>query len=109
VAGADERISAEGFEALLFMALNTRKAPPPPPPSASARSTHGRSGGAGSRDTKAVPLAAAYEPDNPAPLIAAMVERVGPLLGSPPPAPAATEQPDDVAGLLTPVRGLQIS
>ena len=97
-AGADERLSAEAFEALLSMAVGTCKTQLP--------KASPRGGGPSSRSTtKTVPLATTYDPARPAPLVAAMSAAVGPLVGPP------NEADDDaaLAGLITPVRGLNIS
>ena len=89
-ASADHRISAECFEALLFMAIGTCK-----------------TASGSSRGSKRLSLATTYDPSAPAPLLAAMAERVGPLIGMPR-AASATAVDDAVSGLITPVRGLDI-
>ena len=89
-ASADHRISAECFEALLFMTIGTCK-----------------SASGSSRGSKRLSLATTYDPSAPAPLLAAMAERVGPLIGMPRGA-SATSVDDAISGLITPVRGLDI-
>ena len=93
--GADERVSAECFEALVTMALGTCQTHVP---KASPR------GGPSSRTTKTVPLATTYNPARPAALVAKVAASVGPLVGSP-----GADEDKAVASLLTPVRGLDIS
>ena len=60
-----------------------------------------------SRGSKRLSLATTYDPSAPAPLLAAMAERVGPLIGMPRGA-SATSVDDAISGLITPVRGLDI-
>ena len=100
-------LSAEAFEALVFMAIGTRKA------DAAAKG--------GSRSVRSVPLANTYDPDEPAAYVARMAACVGQLTGMPEASKkaggggtgrsrrGAADDDEAIAGLITPVRGLGIS
>jgi hypothetical protein len=128
--GSGGRLAAETFEALVFLALCTRRAAsggaPAALPASASRSTRG--GGAGVSGSAAttprgVPLAATYDPDNPAAFVASLATCVGPLTGLPTaPEPPSKGRPtrggaraaggggadsDDL--IVTPMKGLGIS
>ena len=90
------RLSAESFEALVFLALSACRAAP----SNSAR-------GARSAAQAASTAGTTYDPAKPAPLVAAINAHVGPLQGAPG-SPESAER-DPMGGLMTPMRGLGIS
>lgn len=92
--GGGSRFSAEAFEALLFLALCTRR-----PASGTA--------------SRSKPLANTFDPANPAPFVASMAAHVGPLQGMPMAAAASARRKKGAAAdedfLTTPMRGLDIS
>ena len=94
--GSGGHFSAETFEALVFLALLTRRT--------AARSARG----AAASTPRSIPLSDAYDPDNPRPFVAALAAQVGPLDGVPGTAEGGKSRSgDDV--LVTPMRGLGLS
>lgn len=73
--GSGGRLSAESFEALLYLALSTLRPAAPTPSAGRSRTSLAT--------PQRVPLASAYDPDDPARFLSEMSKHVGPFVGLP--------------------------